>query len=25
MTLDTSEPGDLTFSNYTTMTVGTNP
>ena len=25
LTLDTSEPGDLTFSNFTTMTVGINP
>lgn len=25
LTLDTSEPGDLTFSNYTTMTVGGTP
>lgn len=25
LTFDTSEPGDLTFSNYTTMTVGGTP
>ena len=25
LSFDTSEPGSLTFSNYTTMTVGTNP
>tara|TARA_R110002072_G_scaffold46591_10_gene129168 strand:+ start:190989 stop:194417 length:3429 start_codon:yes stop_codon:yes gene_type:complete len=25
LTIDTSEPGNLTFSNFTTMTVGSNP